>query len=56
MPLRYCVLFQGLKTIMKYSLNPQVTRNLAKRHEGEPATEMQCAVTQISNKNCRFIC
>ena len=32
---------------MKYSLNPQVTRNLAKRHEGEPATEMQCAVTQI---------
>ena len=56
MPLRYCVLFQGLKTIMKYSLNPQVTRNLAKRHEGEPATEMQCAVTQIRNKNCRFIC
>ena len=56
MPLRQCVLFQGFKTIMKYYLNPQVTHNLAERHYGELTTEMQCAVTQISNKNCSFIC
>lgn len=40
---------------MKYYLNLQVTHHLAKRHEGEPPTEIQCAVTQISKKNCRFM-